>query len=155
VVLKNNTTSGARSRYRGYNGTAGRPRYRDSSHPYRAEYPYNHVFKTLSGHTVEFDNTPDQERIKLFHSSGTFVDIDKDGNVRIKVVGNVYTEVDGDVSERIHGNVTRVVEGNHSQYVEGNETLNVDGYNITTVVGEFSRNSNTHIVDNAPGIDHN
>jgi len=123
--------------------------------PYRAKYPYNHVFKTLSGHTVEFDNTPDQERIKLFHSSGTFVDIDKDGNVRIKVVGNVYTEVDGDVSERIHGNVTRIIEGDHTQYVEGNETLNVDGYNVTTVTGDFSRNSGTHIVDNAPSIDHN
>ena len=123
--------------------------------PYHARYPRNHVFKTISGHTVEFDDTQDNERIKIYHASGTFVDIDATGNVRIKVVGNVYSEVDGDVSERIHGDVTRIIEGNHAQYVEGNETLDVGGYNITTVKGDFSRNSDTHIVDNAPRIDHN
>lgn len=123
--------------------------------PYAAKYPYNHVFKTLSGHTVEFDDTPEHERIKIYHASGTFVDIDTAGNVRIKVVGNVYSEVNGDVSERIHGDVIRVIEGNHTQYVIGDEELNVDGYNTTTVKGEFVRNSDTHIVDNAPRIDHN
>lgn len=107
--------------------------------PYKAQYPFDRVIKTKSGHTIELDDTTDNERIKIYHSSGTFVDIDHSGNVRIKVIGNIYTEVNGDVSERIHGNVTRIVEGNNNLRVVGVET----------------RESDTHIVDNAPRIDHN
>ena len=107
--------------------------------PYAAKYPYNHVLKTLAGHVIEIDDTPGEERIKVFHGKSTFIDIDKDGNVRIRVVGNVYSEVFGDVSEKIHGNRTTMIEGDNTLYVQGEEL----------------RKSDTHIKDEAPRIDHN
>ena len=44
------------------------------------EYPYNHVRETESGHIQEFDDTPFAERIYEKHKSGTFYEIDADGN---------------------------------------------------------------------------
>ena len=47
---------------------------------YNAEYPKNHVFESESGHIVELDDTSGAERIHEYSSSGTFYEIDKDGN---------------------------------------------------------------------------
>ena len=34
---------------------------------YATEYPYGHVYESESGHLLEFDDTPDKERILLYH----------------------------------------------------------------------------------------
>lgn len=107
--------------------------------PSDPKYPFNRVLKTKSGHLVELDDTQDKERIKIHHKSGTLIDIDHEGNIRILAQGSVYSEIMGDLSERIHGSVNRIVEGN--------STLDVQG--------EIVRKSDTHIVDIAPRIDHN
>ena len=88
-------------------GTAKQPKSTQES----ALYPTNHVFETESGHYVEFDDTTGNERIHLFHKMGTFIEIDKTGNVIIKTVGNV----------------TNIVAGNMDTYVEKNYNLSVGG----------------------------
>ncbi len=88
-------------------GTAKHPASTQSS----AKYPTNHVFETESGHYVEFDDTAGNERIHLFHKKGTYIEIDKTGNVIIKTVGNV----------------TNIVAGNMDIYVEKNYNLSVGG----------------------------
>ena len=35
--------------------------------PYNAQYPFNHVMETESGHVLEFDDTPHSERIHIYH----------------------------------------------------------------------------------------
>ena len=47
--------------------------------PYSARYPYNHVYQSESGHILEFDDTPDNERVHLYHRAGTFIEIDSNG----------------------------------------------------------------------------
>ena len=59
------------------------------------EYPYNHVKETESGHIVEFDDTPFAERIYEKHKSGTFYEIDADGNKVTRIVGDKYEIVAG------------------------------------------------------------
>lgn len=102
-------------------------------HPdtYEAVYPNNMVLKTKSGHIIEIDDTVDKTRIKVFHRSGTFIDIDNEGNVREKIVGSLWREIDGDVFELIRGKLHQKVEG------------------------DILRESDTKIIDNAPRIDHN
>lgn len=68
-------------------------------------YPYNKVYNTESGHFKEYDDTPEKERIKEQHQSGTHweitndtfiinhfsgssISMDKDGNVTISASGN-------------------------------------------------------------------
>jgi hypothetical protein len=53
---------------------------RDTAAP---QYPDNNVFTTPAGHTVEFDNTEGVERITVHHSTGSYVEINKDGDVVI------------------------------------------------------------------------
>jgi hypothetical protein len=41
------------------------------------------VYETESGHYKEYDDTAGAERIKESHKSGTFYEMDKDGNMTI------------------------------------------------------------------------
>ena len=34
---------------------------------YNAQYPYNNVYESESGHALEFDDTKDNERVHLYH----------------------------------------------------------------------------------------
>ena len=46
---------------------------------YSTQYPYGHVYESESGHILEFDDTPDKERILLYHHSGTETEITDKG----------------------------------------------------------------------------
>ena len=79
----------------------------------QAQYPYNHVFETECGHYVEFDDTEGSERIHVWHKMGTFIEIDKDGNIVLKTPEGV--------------NMTTIIGGNMDTYVQGDYSLSVDG----------------------------
>lgn len=51
---------------------------------YAAEYPYNHTLTTVSGHVVEFDDTPKSERVHIYHKSGAYIEIFPDGRIVTK-----------------------------------------------------------------------
>ena len=55
-----------------------------------AQYPYNHVYETESGHIMEYDDTPGAERIHQFHRSGTHYEIDHNGTKVDYVKGDNY-----------------------------------------------------------------
>jgi len=79
---------------------------------YAAKYPYNHVTKTQSGHVVEFDDTPGHERIRTYHKSGTYTEINKDGQEVSKIVGDGYEIVVKDKKVYVGGDCTITVLGN-------------------------------------------
>ena len=37
-------------------------------------YPYNKVYESESGHAMEFDDTKDNERVHLYHRSGSYIE---------------------------------------------------------------------------------
>ena len=100
-----------------------------------AMYPTNHVFETESGHYVEFDDTAGNERIHLYHKMGTFIEIDKSGNVVIKTVGNVTNITAGNMDTYVKGNYSISAGGNIDVYAGGNLTEKVDGNRLTTITG--------------------
>ena len=100
-----------------------------------SKYPFNHVLETESGHFVEFDDTEGNERIHIYHKLGTFLEIDKSGNVMIKTVGNVTNVVAGNMDTYIQGNYSLSVDGNMDVYAVGNLTEKVDGNRLTTITG--------------------
>ena len=57
---------------------------------YAAEYPYNHVYESESGHIKEFDDTPGAERIHEYHRSGTYNEVDQEGTKVDYVKGDRY-----------------------------------------------------------------
>lgn len=88
-------------------GTIGEP-----AASYAAEYPHNKVTQTTSGHVIEIDDTPDAERIHIFHKSGTFVEMRPNGDVVTQqkngwksVTGNDKIHVTNDMDLIIGGNL--------------------------------------------------
>lgn len=52
--------------------------------PYKAQYPFNKTYTTLSGHAIEIDDTPSAERIHVYHKSGAYIEIDAEGSIVTK-----------------------------------------------------------------------
>jgi len=102
---------------------------------YDAEYPFNHVKESESGHISEVDDTPGAERLHTYHRTGTFEEIGPDGSKMTKVVKDDYTIILGDNKVNIVGRCDVHIEGDASLYVKGNVEEQVDG-NVNSVVGK-------------------
>ena len=103
-------------------------------------YPFNHVNESESGHVLELDDTPDKERIHLYHRKGTRVEIDKDGNYIEKVVKDKYSVVLGDDTVTISGNVTVNITGDADVTVDGETKLTSKG-DISMVAPKIKLNA--------------
>lgn len=99
---------------------------------YNARYPYNHVKETESGHIIELDDTPNAERIHIYHRAGTYVEIDKDGTVSYRVKGENY--------EIFNRNNRMLVQGNFDVTVDGANTLLVKNTLDVEVLGKTTIN---------------
>lgn len=80
--------------------------------PYNAQYPYNRVMETRSGHIKEYDDTPDHERIREVHKSGTFYEVHPNGSIVTHIVKDRFTVVASDDALHVKGNVKILVDGN-------------------------------------------
>ena len=63
----------------------------EPSNNYGAVYPHNKVIETTSGHLIEIDDTPDKERIHIYHKSGSFSEFHQDGTKVDKTEKDKYT----------------------------------------------------------------
>ena len=97
--------------------------------PYAAVYPHNKAMTTTSGHAIEIDDTPDAERIHIYHKSGTFIEIHPNGDVVTHtkngfktVTGNDKIHVTGDLDITVDGNMNVTVKGDVTETFEGNQT---------------------------------
>jgi hypothetical protein len=91
------------------------------------KYPYNKSMFTESGHLVELDDTRDKERILVYHRSGTFTEIQPDGERHTRVVQNDYEVVCGDKEVTVCGDVKVVVKGNANIIVQGQTDITSEG----------------------------
>lgn len=114
-------------------GSGGSVNYKEPADQYAAKYPYNHMYESESGHILEFDDTPGAERINIEHKSGSFIELHKNGDIRIRSIAdqynaslggfNVYVEKDAQVI--VKGNMYATVSKNLHTQVEGNATVEV------------------------------
>jgi len=95
--------------------------------PFAAVYPNNLVYETPAGHVKEYDNTPDAERIRELHKSGTFYQVSPDGDLVTHVVRDRYTLVVRDDAVHVQGNVSLFIDGNCTTNIEGSWDVNVEG----------------------------
>ena len=109
---------------------------------YNARYPFNQIYQSESGHALEFDDTTGNERINLYHTAGTFIEIDKFGNQTNKIVGdsfsiterNGYIYIDGVARLTVGSDVKIVVGGSLDIQVEGDVNYDVGG-SVTWKIG--------------------
>ena len=118
----------------------------------KTEYLGNHVYTTEAGHVVEFDNTPGDRRIHVYHASGTFIEIKDDGamisTVKGKrqdfndkgrdevITGDFNLTVAGQINIYCTGNVVHHVDGNYELNVGGDMKVKVGGNDLREVIGD-------------------
>jgi hypothetical protein len=101
-----------------------------------SSYPYNHVYRSESGHVFEVDDTPGVGRLHRYHNAGTFEEIQPDGTRVTKVVGKNYEIVISDENIYIQGQQSITVKGNAKLYVQGDHYTEVSGNQYITVRGD-------------------
>lgn len=122
---------------------------------YNAKYPFNKVTETISGHAIEIDDTPDFERIHIFHCSGSFIEIHPDGSFVVKskktithlagedsnqiIGGNQRTHIAENSDTSIMKNLTIFVHGDGKVKIDGNAEISVGGDANLTVDGNFDQ----------------
>lgn len=94
---------------------------------YAAQYPYNRVIETKSGIIIELDDTPNAERIHIYHPSNTYIEIYPDGSKVSKNSANNFEITIADKFEDIEGNFSLKVKGAASVEIEGATILTCNG----------------------------
>ncbi|AUR86071.1 hypothetical protein NVP1081O_336 [Vibrio phage 1.081.O._10N.286.52.C2] len=103
------------------------PTYDELETPYAAQYPFNHVHESESGHIHEVDDTEGAERLHTYHRMGTFEEIHPDGSKVTKIVGDDFEIVVNDKNVLVKGNLNVTVVGDSTFYCQGNTTQQIDG----------------------------
>jgi hypothetical protein len=127
---------------------------------YQPVYPYNNVTQTKGGHSLELDDTPTRERVRLQHGKGTFLEMHPNGDEVHKIIGDGYTitlgdhniaigvddgnlakklniTVYGDAYFNVKGDKIEEIDGNYEQHVKGNYTQTVNGISTISSLGDM------------------
>ena len=134
--------------------TAAGKTWDQSKVPYNADYPFNKVFMSESGHVMEFDDTPYKERIHIYHKSGTFEEIDANGTKVNRIIGDKYeilerngfvyikgalnVTIDGDINVKVNNAMNVEVSGKTVINVYNDVDLNVSGNLNTSIGGDYN-----------------
>lgn len=94
---------------------------------FKSKYPFNRVLRTKAGHVIEIDDTPDHERIHIFHTKGSYIEINKDGDTVQKVIGQGYQIYNKDNKVYLKGKLDVEAEGAVTILAKGDLKLQSDG----------------------------
>ena len=111
--------------------------------PYRAVYPYNHVYESEGGHIREMDDTPGKERIHERHASGSGYEIFPDGSKVTRVKKDNYSIITEDDYVHIQGESTKTIDGGLRVFInkdrksptQFNDDKDGNNYNIQVGAG--------------------
>lgn len=100
-----------------------------------SRYPYVHTYESESGHVVEIDDTPNKERIHIWHRSGTYLEIgsgqEEDpglhGNMTLRCVGKRFEVTMEQSYSHFQNTMNVTVDGETNIYCRSNANLQVDG----------------------------
>jgi hypothetical protein len=138
--------------------------------PYNAQYPFNKVFGSESGHAMEIDDTPGSERLNWAHRSGTFDEIGPNGTKVTKIVGDGYTILDkngyilieGVANVHVAGNCNVIImsdtnltmHGKVSMDIHNDVDVNIAGrLSLSVADGIYARNGGLMSLENIGDID--
>lgn len=126
--------------------------YKEPASTYAAKYPFNRAEETESGHLIEKDDTPGQERLCITHRTGSYVEFLKDGSVLYKsnkdkhdITSKAkYDAIGGTYNRTVGGKVIDKVLGGYDLAISGgNLTINVAGSVSIKAIGTFNVDAST------------
>ena len=100
------------------------PEWDEPPDPEDAVYPTTKVFSHESGSFLMFTGSG---RVLLWSASGTYIELQADGDGVWRIVGDGYRVVSGSDFINVAGNVNLTVDGNVNWNIGGNVTYNVGG----------------------------
>ena len=125
---------------------------------YGAVYPYNHVQLSESGHLIEIDDTPNNERLHRYHRTGTYEEIGSLGQRVVKVVNenfhmglnNDYTSIKGSKYLNITNTLDIVSKGGYFHDSTGSPIeFSAKSFSMNFPAQNFSINDETGITIDA------
>lgn len=104
-------------------------------------YPYLNLTQTERGHSLQLDDTPSRERIRLQHGvTGNFIEMHPNGDEVHKVYGDSYEIIAGRKNVLIKGTCNITIEGDCNINVLGNKNEKIEGdYNLQVVGNMIAR----------------
>jgi hypothetical protein len=116
------------------------------------QYPRNKVFKTKQGHTIEFDDSDDNTRVRIAHGpSGTQKTYAHNGDAEEVVQGGLTIIVEQDAVLYVKGNCQETVEGNLTRSIKGNVREVIGGDLVQFISGNAKRSSMGRITEVSGG----
>lgn len=113
---------------------------------FEADYPYNQSTITRSGHEIHINDTPDKESLRIAHTKGSYVEIDRDGRTVINSAGGGYyyfsnsftTTVDGHYDVKVSGVQNVNIDGSVKEETTGNRYMAAGGDMVVGIGGALS-----------------
>jgi hypothetical protein len=103
--------------------------------------PLNRVIGSESGHFIEMDDTPEFERVRIQHRTGTFTEIQANGQQIVKILGDKYEIIASNNNVLINGVCNITVQGDSVFNVVGDCYSQVNGDSYQQVNGKTKINS--------------
>lgn len=123
--------------------------------PYAAKYPFNKVMRTERGHTIEIDDTENQERLHLYHRTGSYTEIDRTGRRVDKIVGDRFEVTVRNNNVYVGGECKLEVRGDTKVLIKGSAAITVERNTDIRSYGPITMKSDASITFTAPRIDLN
>lgn len=103
----------------------------DEPYPsYNAQYPFNNVTETESGHAFEMDDTEGYERVQLSHRTGSTLEFLPEGHTKIKSQKSRYDVTMGDHRSYVNGEKYETVDSDMYLRVNGKLRIECGGLEI-------------------------
>lgn len=139
------------------------PKENDTNSKALDNYPFNKVYETESGHYKEYDDTEGSARIKQYHKSGTYYEIDNEGSHHDEIVKDHTINVAGNETVNIKGERYTIIGKGDKLEVTGDVTITVSGNTLidcssVTITGDLRVNGGVSVgsdVTTDAGISHN
>lgn len=113
---------------------------------YNATYPNNKVIASHSGIVIEIDDTPNNERIHIYHPSNSYIEIGPNGSIVIKT-GEKFEIVNSNKNVLIKSNLNETVNENATLKIGTDYKKDIGGLDDTVIGGdkneEVSGNKNS------------
>lgn len=118
---------------------------------FEAEYPYNQATITRSGHEIHINDTPDKESLRISHTKGSYVEIDKDGRTVVNSVGKSYYYMCDGFSTTVDGHYDLKVKGVMNVNVDGSVSEETAGNRYTAAGGNFVLGAGGNLIEKVVG----
>lgn len=113
-------------------------------------YGLNQVKQTATGHALEFDDTPGNQRILIKHNTGAGLELKQDGSIVISTKNSRLDVCGGSHDVIVEGDATMVYKSNLDLFVKGEFNIDCLDFNVN-VRGDKTENTNGSVTETVSG----